>query len=53
MSKHGIVRATFALLDDNGDIQKIEGTPFADGIYVADHNKEGFSQINVTGIEAA
>lgn len=53
MSKHGIVRATFALLDDNGDIQKLEGTPFADGIYVADHNGEGFSQINVTGIEAA
>ncbi|WP_076634620.1 phage tail protein [Lactiplantibacillus plantarum] len=53
MSKHGIVHATFALLDDNGDILKPTGTPFADGIYVADHNKEGFTQINVTGIEAA
>lgn len=53
MSKHGITRAIFALLDEKGDLQKPAGTPFADGIYIADHNKEGFTQINVTGIEAA
>ncbi|BBM21130.1 phage tail protein [Lactiplantibacillus pentosus] len=54
MSKHNIVKATFALLDDNGDLIKdpIKGLS-ADGIYVADHNGEGFSQINVTAIEAA
>ncbi|MDD9324192.1 phage tail protein, partial [Pediococcus acidilactici] len=49
MSKHNIVKATFALLDDNGDLIKdpVKGLS-ADGIYVADHNGEGFSQINVT-----
>ena len=54
MSKHNIVKATFALLDDNGDLIK-EATKglTADGIYIADHNGEGFSQINVTAIEAA
>ncbi|ARK33967.1 phage tail protein [Lactiplantibacillus plantarum] len=54
MSKHNIVKATFALLDDNGDLIKdaTKGLS-ADGIYVADHNGEGFSQINVTAIEAA
>lgn len=54
MSKHNIVKATFALLDDNGDLIKdaTKGLS-ADGIYVADHQGEGFSQINVTAIEAA
>ncbi|WP_436669712.1 phage tail protein [Lactiplantibacillus plantarum] len=54
MSKHNIVKATFALLDDNGDLIKdpTKGLS-ADGIYVADHNGEGFSQINVSAIEAA
>lgn len=54
MSKHNIVKATFALLDDNGDLIKdpTKGLS-ADGIYVADHSGEGFSQINVTAIEAA
>ena len=54
MSKHNIVKATFALLDDNGDLIKdpTKGLS-ADGTYVADHNGEGFSQINVTAIEAA
>ncbi|MEE6751157.1 phage tail protein [Pediococcus acidilactici] len=54
MSKHNIVKATFALLDNNGDLIKdaTKGLS-ADGIYVADHNGEGFSQINVTAIEAA
>ncbi|MGN8166337.1 phage tail protein [Lactiplantibacillus plantarum] len=54
MSKHNISKATFALLDDNGDLIKdaTKGLS-ADGIYVADHNGEGFSQINVTAIEAA
>ncbi|MCT6651223.1 phage tail protein [Lactiplantibacillus plantarum] len=54
MSKHNILKATFALLDDNGDLIKdaTKGLS-ADGIYVADHNGEGFSQINVTAIEAA
>ncbi|WP_353726324.1 phage tail protein [Lactiplantibacillus plantarum] len=54
MSKHNIVKATFALLDDNGDLIKdpTKGLS-ADGIYVANHNGEGFSQINVTAIEAA
>ncbi|MDO7802338.1 phage tail protein [Pediococcus acidilactici] len=53
MSKHNIVKATFALLDDNGDLIKdaTKGLS-ADGIYVADHNGEGFSQINVSAIEA-
>ena len=53
MSKHNIVKATFALLDDNGNLIKdpTKGLS-ADGIYVADHNGEGFSQINVTAIEA-
>ncbi|WP_455386509.1 phage tail protein [Lactiplantibacillus pentosus] len=54
MSKHNIVKATFALLDDNGDLIKDPAKGLsADGIYVADHNGEGFSQINVTAIEAA
>ncbi|MDN7017277.1 phage tail protein [Lactiplantibacillus plantarum] len=54
MSKHNILKATFALLDDNGDLIKdaTKGLS-ADGTYVADHNGEGFSQINVTAIEAA
>ena len=54
MSKHNIVKATFALLDDNGDLIKdpTKGLS-ADGIYVADHQGEGFSQINVATIEAA
>uniref|UniRef100_A0A837NKF3 Phage tail protein n=1 Tax=Lactiplantibacillus plantarum 2025 TaxID=1385856 RepID=A0A837NKF3_LACPN len=54
MSKHNIVKATFALLDDNGDLIKdaTKGLS-ADGIYVADHSGEGFSQINVSAIEAA
>ncbi|CAJ1228280.1 phage tail protein [Lactiplantibacillus xiangfangensis] len=54
MSKHNIVKATFTLLDDNGDLIKdaTKGLS-ADGIYVADHQGEGFSQINVTAIEAA
>lgn len=53
MSKHNIVKATFALLDDKGDLIKdaTKGLS-ADGIYVADHNGEGFSQINVSAIEA-
>ncbi|WP_270224443.1 phage tail protein [Lactiplantibacillus pentosus] len=54
MSKHNIVKATFALLDDNGDLIKDPAKGLsADGIYVADHQGEGFSQINVTAIEAA
>ncbi|QCS76884.1 phage tail protein [Lactiplantibacillus plantarum subsp. plantarum] len=54
MSKHNIVKATFALLDDNGDLIKDATKGLStDGIYVADHNGEGFSQINVTAIEAA
>ncbi|WP_203181093.1 phage tail protein [Lactiplantibacillus pentosus] len=54
MSKHNIVKATFALLDDNGDLIKdpTKGLS-ADGIYVADHQGEGFSKIDVTAIEAA
>ncbi|MCC6117648.1 phage tail protein [Lactiplantibacillus plantarum] len=54
MSKHNIVKATFALLDSKGDLIKdpTKGLS-ADGIYVADHSGEGFSQINVTAIEAA
>ena len=54
MTKHNIVKATFALLDDNGNLIKdpTKGLS-ADGTYVADHNGEGFSQINVTAIEAA
>lgn len=53
MSKHNIVKASFVLLDDNGDL--ISGTNglSTDGLYVADHNGEGFSQINVSAIEAA
>ncbi|AUI79088.1 phage tail protein [Lactiplantibacillus pentosus] len=54
MSKRNIVKATFALLDDNGDLIKDPAKGLsADGIYVADHQGEGFSQINVTAIEAA
>ena len=54
MSKHNIVKATFALLDDNGDLIKDDTKGLStDGIYVADHQGEGFSQINVTAIEAA
>ncbi|MGK4092978.1 phage tail protein [Pediococcus pentosaceus] len=54
MSKHNIVKATFALLDDNGDLIKDAAKGLStDGIYVADHNGEGFSQINVSAIEAA
>ncbi|WP_436700793.1 phage tail protein [Lactiplantibacillus plantarum] len=54
MSKHNIVKATFALLDDNGDLIKDATKGLStDGIYVADHTGEGFSQINVTAIEAA
>lgn len=54
MSKHNIVKATFALLDDNGDLIKDPAKGLsADGLYVADHNGEGFSQINVSAIEAA
>jgi len=54
MSKHNIVKATFALLDDNGDLIKDPDKGLsADGIYVADHQGEGFSQINVATIEAA
>ncbi|WP_224272015.1 phage tail protein [Lactiplantibacillus plantarum] len=54
MSKHNIVKATFALLDDNGDLIKDATKGLStDGIYVADHQGEGFSQINVTAIEAA
>ena len=54
MSKHNIVKATFALLDDSGDLIKdaTKGLS-ADGIYVADHTGEGFSQINVSAIESA
>jgi len=54
MSKHNIVKATFALLDDDGDLIKDATKGLStDGIYVADHQGEGFSQINVTAIEAA
>ncbi|MHA3853004.1 phage tail protein (plasmid) [Lactiplantibacillus plantarum] len=54
MSKHNIVKATFALLDDNGDLIKDANKGLStDGIYVADHHGEGFSQINVSAIEAA
>lgn len=54
MSKHNIVKATFALLDDNGDLIKDATKGLStDGIYVADHSGEGFSQINVSAIEAA
>ncbi len=54
MSKHNIVKATFALLDDNGDLIKDATKGLStDGIYVADHQGEGFSQINVSAIEAA
>jgi len=54
MSKHNIVKATFALLDDNGDLIKDADKGLSsEGIYVADHQGEGFSQINVTAIEAA
>ena len=54
MSKHNIVKATFALLDDNGDLIKDADKGLStDGIYVADHQGEGFSQINVSAIEAA
>lgn len=54
MSKHNIVKATFALLDDNGDLIKDATKGLStDGTYVADHNGEGFSQINVSAIEAA
>ena len=54
MSKHNIVKATFALLDDNGDLIKDATKGLStDGIYVADHQGEGFSQINVATIEAA
>ncbi|WFC01016.1 phage tail protein [Pediococcus pentosaceus] len=54
MSKHNIVKATFALLDDKGDLIKDATKGLStDGIYVADHNGEGFSQINVSAIEAA
>ena len=53
MSKHNIVKATFALLDDKGDLIKDADKGLStDGIYVADHNGEGFSQINVSAIEA-
>ncbi|MCG0835859.1 phage tail protein [Lactiplantibacillus plantarum] len=54
MSKHNIVKATFALLDDNGDLIKDATKGLStDGIYVADHQGEGFSQINVATLEAA
>ncbi|WP_159259073.1 phage tail protein [Lactiplantibacillus pentosus] len=54
MSKHNIVKATFALLDDNGDLIKDATKGLStDGLYVADHRGEGFSQINVSAIEAA
>ncbi|MCE6031986.1 phage tail protein [Lactiplantibacillus pentosus] len=54
MSKHNIVKATFALLDDNGDLIKDATKGLStDGIYVADHQGEGFSKIDVTAIEAA
>lgn len=54
MSKHNIVKATFALLDDKGDLIKDPDKGLSiDGVYVADHNGEGFSQINVSAIEAA
>ncbi|KZU48490.1 phage tail protein [Lactiplantibacillus plantarum] len=54
MSKHNIVKATFALLDDNGDLIKDATKGLStDGLYVADHQGEGFSQINVSAIEAA
>ncbi|MCT3236413.1 phage tail protein [Lactiplantibacillus plantarum] len=54
MSKHNIVKATFALLDDDGNLIKDANKGLStDGIYVADHNGEGFTQINVSAIEAA
>lgn len=54
MSKHNIVKATFALLDDSGNLIKDATKGLStDGIYVADHQGEGFSQINVSAIEAA
>lgn len=54
MSKHNIVKATFALLDSKGDLIKGPDTGLStDGIYVADHQGEGFSQINVSTLEAA
>ena len=54
MSKHNIVKATFALLDDKGDLIKDPDKGLStDGIYVADHAGEGFSKIDVTAIEAA
>lgn len=54
MSKHNIVKATFALLDSKGDLIKDPDKGLStDGIYVADHQGEGFSQINVATIEAA
>ncbi len=51
MSKHNIVKATFALLDDNGDLIKdaVKGLS-TDGIYVADHQVEVFSQININSV---
>ncbi|GJI54461.1 phage tail protein [Lactiplantibacillus plantarum] len=53
MSKHNIVKASFALLDDNGDLITGANGLSTDGLYVADHQGEGFSQINVSAIEAA
>ena len=54
MSKHKILKETIALLDDNGDLIKDATKGLStDGIYVADHQGEGFSQINVATIEAA
>lgn len=54
MSKHNIVKATFALLDSKGALIKGPDTGLStDGIYVADHQGEGFSQINVSTLEAA
>ena len=53
MSAHGIEDVTLALLDDSGKLIKDATTGLsADGIYVADHSQEGFSSVNITGIEA-
>ncbi|WP_338230603.1 phage tail protein [Lactiplantibacillus paraxiangfangensis] len=51
--RHNISRATIAQLDDTGKLLSGEKGLSTDGLYVIDHNEEGFATLNITGIEAA
>ncbi|MDF7639962.1 phage tail protein [Lactobacillus sp. ESL0791] len=53
MSAHGISTVYFFKLDDTGKIIKGTDGLSDTGIYEADGNNEGFTSINITGLEVA